>query len=207
MSVWGQIKDFFLGTHMEAAQLALFRLAHPKNMDEQLSAFTELLRYVAPADLYRLHWNLSSHEVLGFQIGDHVFAPAHDAADYMKHAAWMDFEDSCRLLLTLRFDGYNVLTGCDYFGLQLYDLSDTPNCSATLERCKTQLRAMPTLLDALQIMRLHLEKQLPGLSTRVKAAINALMFEINGIEAPFTGEIGRNAEQLSKLAEALKDRY
>lgn len=206
-SIWGQVKDFFRGTHKEAAQRALFRLAHPKTMDEQVAAFAELLRYVAPEDMHRLHWHLSSHEVIGFQVGDPVFAPAHDVVDYMKHTTWMDFEDSCHLLLSLRFDGHHVLTGGDDFGLALHDLTDAPQCPVTTGRCQRQLSAMPTLLDALQIMRLHRDDEIPGLSVRVRVAINALMIEINGTGAPVSGAIGRNAEQLSRLATMLRDRY
>ncbi|VVE70113.1 hypothetical protein PAN31117_03558 [Pandoraea anapnoica] len=207
ISVWGQVKDFFRGTHKEAAQRALFRLAQPKAMDEQVAAFAELLRYVEPEDMHRLHWHISSHEVLGFQVGDPVFAPAHDVVDYMKHTTWMDFEDSCHLLLSLRFDGHHVLTGGNDFGLPLHDLTDAPQCAVTVGRCQRQLSAMPTLLDALQIMRLHRDDEIPGLSARARAAINALMIEINGTGAPVSGEIGRNAEQLCKLATTLKDRY
>lgn len=207
MSAWGQVKDFFLGTHKEAAQRALFRLAHPKTMDEQVGAFAALLRYVAPEDMHRLQWHISSHEVIGFQVGDPVFSPAHDVVDYMKHTTWMDFEDSCHLLLSLRFDGHHVLTGGDHFGLPLYDLTNAPHCAVTLGRCQRQLSAMPTLLDALQIMRLHRDDEIPGLSARVRAAINALMIEINGTRIPVSSEIGRNAEQLCKLATTLKDRY
>ncbi|MFK0377558.1 hypothetical protein [Pandoraea sp. NPDC090278] len=207
MSAWGQVRDFFRGTHKEAAQRALFRLSQPKTMDEQVAAFAELLRYVAPEDMHRLHWHISSHEVLGFQVGDPVFAPAHDVVDYMKHTTWMDFEDSCHLLLSLRFNGHHVLTGGNDFGLSLHDLADAPQCAVTAGRCRRQLSAMPTLLDALQIIRLHRDDEIPGLSARVRAAINALMIEINGTGAPVSGEIGRNAGQLCKLATTLKDRY
>ncbi|AKC71590.2 hypothetical protein [Pandoraea oxalativorans] len=207
MSFWGQVGDFFPGAHKEAAQRALFRLADPKTMDEQVAAFAELLRYVAREDMHRLHWHISSHEVIGFQVGDAVFAPAHDVVDYMKHSTWMDFEDSCHLLLSLRLDGHHVLTGGADFGLLLHDLTDAPQCAVMVGRCQRQLSAMPTLLDALQIMRLHRDDEIPGLSARVRAAINALMIEIDGTVAPASGEIGRNAERLCKLATALKDRY
>lgn len=207
LGIWAQVKDFFRGAHKEAAQRALFRLAHPKTTDEQVAAFAELLRYVAPEDMHRLHWHISSHEVLGFQVGDPVFAPAHDVVDYMKHTTWMDFEDSCHLLLALRFDGHHVLTCGDDFGLPLHDLTNAPQCAVTVGRCQRQLSAMPTLLDALQIIRLHRDDEIPGLSTRVRTAINALMVEINGTGAPVNGEIGRNAEQLCKLATTLRDRY
>ncbi|VVD84028.1 hypothetical protein PAN31108_01266 [Pandoraea anhela] len=154
-SRWGLLKDHFLGTDKEDAKRAIFRLATAETTWQQCYAFTQLASYIEPEQAHLLRWNLTSTEILDFQVGDWKFPVKSDVSEFVKHAAPLGFDDSCRLLMTLRVNGYDVLTESDEFGLPLEALLRHPYDPNYLDTCLSAVQTMSPLLAVLQVLGLR----------------------------------------------------
>jgi hypothetical protein len=199
-SLWGKIADWFLGTKTEAAKVALFRLAHSDTLAQQLSSFSELKRYVAPARQDSLTWQISDNNPPVFRIGDFDI-PCHAATeDTMANLPPFDLEDRSRLLCSMHYDGQNVVSEFHHFAAETLSLPESErNADAVLGAQERFLNLTPSLLHAMKLIGLHENDAQGDFARDIGETVEHMIFQMTGDED--TGvRAARNAENLSIFA-------
>lgn len=199
-SLWGRIKDYFLGTHKEEAKLALWQLSHAATSVEQFEAFWRLNQLVEPAHNDLLTLNLSVSEPATFQVDGHILPTLPDW-DRFIHFSWteMALDDTARLLGTLRFNGDNVLTQFHQFGVgELHDR----NADTVLLAQTRFLASQHELFFALSLLGLSKNDTDGAFAYDLNETVTRRVFEATG-DDDAAARAGRNAENLSILTSQL----
>ncbi|VVE45123.1 hypothetical protein PPN31114_04369 [Pandoraea pneumonica] len=199
-SLWGRIKDYFLGTHKEEAKLALFQLAHAANAVEQFEAFWRLNQLVEPTHSDLLNWNLSVNEPCTFQVGEHIFPTTPDWSRFIQFG-WseMELDDTARLLGTLRFNGDNVLAQFHQFGVG--ELNDR-NADTVLLAQTRFLAGQYELYLAMTLLGLGNNDADGNFAFDLNEMVTRRVFDATG-DDDVAARAGRNAENLSILTSRL----
>lgn len=158
-SLWGRIKDFFMGTHKEDAKLAIFRLANAQDTETQFRAFADLTRYVSPEHGSVLKWNIASAHGLDFQIGGDRIMMQTDAEAFLQQSPALSIEDSCRVLMTLTHDDHRVIEGMSHAGLHLDLLGPDATPAQLHKAARGHMFGMPALLDAMHVLGMHRDSE------------------------------------------------
>ncbi|WP_087686614.1 hypothetical protein [Pandoraea sp. PE-S2R-1] len=195
-SLWGRIKDYFLGTCKEDAKVTLFRLAHAETGADQFEAFRRLTDLVAPSRDDLLTWHVSEKPSCAFQIGDFTL-PAKQ--DWMSFAQFGDpgltLEDKARLLLLMRYNGQQVVTHFHEFGVGA--MLDR-NADSVLHAQSVFLANAPELCHALAVLGLHRNDEHGNFADDLNQTVERVLDRtVNDGNA--TARAGRNAENLSIL--------
>jgi hypothetical protein len=198
VSLWGKIADWFLGTKIEAAKVALFRLAHADTLAEQLSSFSELKRYAAPARQDLLTWQISDNDPPVFRIGDFDI-PCHAATENtMANLPPFDLDDRARLLCSLHYDDQNVVSEYHYFAAQSLAFAErTPD--AVRKAQERFLSLTPNLLRAVKLIGLDQNDVQGDFARDISRTVGRMVYQTTGDEDT-TVRATRNAEDLSIFA-------
>jgi hypothetical protein len=200
VSLWGKIADWFLGTKREAAKVALFRLAHADTLAQQLSSFSELKQYVAPARQDSLTWQISDNDPPVFRIGDFDI-PCHAATENtMANLPAFDLEDRSRLLCSMRYDGQNVVSEYHHFAAGTLSLPESDrNADAVLAAQERFLNLTPSLLHALKLIGLDKNDVKGDFARDTSRAVERMVLQMAG-DKDTAARAARNAENLSIFA-------
>ncbi|ALS60819.1 hypothetical protein [Pandoraea norimbergensis] len=195
-SLWGRIKDYFLGTCKEDAKVTLFRLAHAETAADQFEAFRRLTDLIAPSRDDLLTWHVCETPSCAFQIGDFTL-PAKQ--DWMSFAQFGDpglnLEDKARLLLSMRYNGHHVATHFHEFGVGTV-LDRTAD--SVLRAQSAFLANSPALCHALAVLGLHCNDEQGIFAEDLNQTVERVLDKtVNDGNA--TAQAGRNAENLSIL--------
>lgn len=185
-SLWGKIADWFLGTHKEAAKVALFRLARADTAAQQLTSFSELKQYVVPARKDSLTWQLSDTGSV-FRIGG-VDIPCRVLSETaIVDPSAFDLADTCRLLCSMNYAGHNVLCELHRFaaGTQSQRSADW-----VLKAQRRFLNQTPNLLEALKLIGLH-QHDAQG----IYQTVERMVLNMTGSQN-FAVQAARNAQSL-----------
>ncbi|VVE54484.1 hypothetical protein PHO31112_04930 [Pandoraea horticolens] len=198
VSLWGKIADWFLGTKVEAAKVALFRLAHADTLAQQLTSFSELKRYVAPARQDLLTWQISDNDPPVFQIGDFEILCHAVTENTMANLPPFDLDDRARLLCSMHYDGQNVVSEYHYFAAQSLAFTErTPDAvRAAQERF---LSLNPNLLRAVKLIGLDQNDVKGDFARDMSLTVERMVSQMTEDEDT-TVRAARNAESLSIFA-------
>ncbi|AJP58271.1 hypothetical protein UC34_17430 [Pandoraea vervacti] len=189
-SLWGKIKDWFFGTHAEAAKRALHQLAHPTSPEAQFDAFARLLEYVAPQDRGKLTWHVEENKAPCFRVDDYSFDAPQDwrAQQWTEKAA----PDMARLLLSLHYRGKPALselgdTCLNALAERAMRMSGTDDVALNAETIFESLRwqlpdliQKPALIHALELIGMQWNDERDGLADNVEEAVTQTL--LSGID-------------------------
>ncbi|VVD84006.1 hypothetical protein [Pandoraea anhela] len=216
-SLWERIKDWFLGTHTQAAKLALFELAHARSSQAQFDAFVELARYVDPAQFDRLQWCIDENDTLIFRIEDYAFS---SRAEWVSPAPMvLPLPDMARLLLSLRHDDLPVVCRFREIGAsRVYDQArlaaegEVPkavdfSADHVLAAQQWYLRSSPALFDALEIIGMHRNDDRGDMAFALNREVVQVLASTGIDDEDVINPVGRNAQTLMCLmTDAFHDR-
>lgn len=191
-SLWGRIKDWFLGTHKEDAKLAIFRLANAPNAQAQFDAFLELIGYVAPAHRDQLHFCVGENEAPAFRVADHRIEVKDDWRG-LTASETLTPDDTARLLLSLRYQDLPVATEFHDFGVGL--LHDR-TADSVLNSQWLYLVRSPELVRALEWFGLHRNDAEGDFAYQVDRQVEKTYFETCANDEA-AARAGRNAMNLA----------
>ncbi|VVE24058.1 hypothetical protein PHO31112_03285 [Pandoraea horticolens] len=200
VSLWGKIADWVLGTKVEAAKVALFRLAHADTLAQQLSSFSELKQYVAPARQDSLTWQISDSDSPVFRIGDFDI-PCHAATENtMANLPPFDLDDRCRLLCSMHYDGQNVVSEYHHFAAETLSLPESErNADAVLAAQERFVSLTPSLLRSLKLIGLDQNDVQGDFGRDISQTVERMVSQMTGDEDTAV-RAARNAENLSIFA-------
>ncbi|AHB78349.1 hypothetical protein LV28_07090 [Pandoraea pnomenusa] len=191
-SLWGRIKDWFLGTHKEDAKLAIFRLANAPNAQAQFDAFLELIGYVAPAHRDQLHFCVGENEAPAFRVADHRIEVKDDWRG-LTASETLTPDDTARLLLSLRYQDLPVAAEFHDFGVGL--LHDR-TADSVLNSQWLYLVRSPELVRALEWFGLHRNDAEGDFAYQVDRQVEKMYFETCANDEA-AARAGRNAMNLA----------
>ncbi|WP_150627082.1 hypothetical protein [Pandoraea captiosa] len=202
-SLWSRLKDYFLGTHKSDVKHAIYTLANASEFSDQIRAFNVVVSCIDPGDLHRVSWRLDAQQVVGFQIGDNDFPMANDTQNFMKDVMPLSLDAKCRMLRTIRVGESQALATPEHFGLHIEKVTSPPKSVAFFHEMQArdvEMRGLPALLDALQVIGLHQESP-----QAVKDTLKEQLAASDGVL--FAPRMERNVENLVRLVRAMNDRH
>ncbi|VVE72978.1 hypothetical protein PCA31118_04373 [Pandoraea captiosa] len=191
-SLWGKIKDWFFGTHAEAAKSALHQLAHPTSPEAQFDAFARLLEYVAPQDRGKLTWHVEENKAPCFRVGDYAFDAPNDWLS--QRLTQQSAPDMARLLLSLHYRdtpvlsdlGNSCLNALAERALRMTGTDDVAlNAEVIFESLRWQLPDLnrkPALVNALGLIGMQGNDEHDALADAVAEVVTQTL--LSGIDAP-----------------------
>lgn len=195
-SLWGKIADWFIGTEKEAAKIALFRLSNADTAAQQLFAFSELKRYVAPAWQDSLTWQINANDYSAFRIGV-CNIPCHVVTETdIEDPPAVDPDSACRLLCSMHYAAQNVVKDFHRFAVA-HSLDRTADL--VLENQIRFLNHSPGLLDALRLIGLDKNDPQGDLAYETSQKVERMVYQMYG-DDEIAAYAGRNAENLSIAA-------
>ncbi|VVE23583.1 hypothetical protein PHO31112_03260 [Pandoraea horticolens] len=200
VSLWGKIADWVLGTKSEAAKVALFRLSHADTLAQQLSSFSELRQYVAPARQDSLTWQISDSDSPVFRIGDFDI-PCHAATENtMANLPPFDLDDRCRLLCSMHYDGQNVVSEYHHFAAETLLLPESDgNADPVLAAQERFVSLTPSLLRSLKLIGLDQNDVQGNFARDIHQTVERMVSQMTG-DKDTAVRAARNAENLSIFA-------